>query len=63
MTESQVLLQIPSFFCPLTCNPSTCHPLCRSWLHSSINMTETQVPVWILAIGGVGLVLGLLTYG
>jgi sodium-dependent phosphate transporter len=33
------------------------------WLHSSINMEESQVPVWILAIGGVGLVLGLLTYG
>ncbi|KAL4447592.1 hypothetical protein ABPG75_004811 [Micractinium tetrahymenae] len=32
------------------------------WLHSSVEMSST-VPVWILVIGGAGIVLGLLTYG
>ncbi|PSC68172.1 Phosphate-repressible phosphate permease isoform A [Micractinium conductrix] len=32
------------------------------WQHSSVQMSS-EVPIWILAVGGAGLVLGLATYG
>ncbi|KAI9241366.1 MAG: phosphate transporter family-domain-containing protein [Podila humilis] len=33
------------------------------WVHSSVDLKKTAVPIWILVLGGVAIDIGLMTYG